>query len=245
MIGLGTGVSVGELALDPAWEQIVVAEVAPEVAVVLPFFSEATHQVQNDPRFDLRLGDAFRVLRRSPEKWDVIASEPSNLWVRGTSQLFSREFYRMARSRLQAGGVFVQWMHAYGVDDEILRRVGATLRSEFGHVTVFRGTSYDYLFVATARALEEAHFAEAAARMQGNPRLAESLREIGITSAADLRARQLRPAFLEAGAGEIETLDRPALHDLAGKTAFCLDHRLELEFTPPGRVEVIDHSLVK
>jgi spermidine synthase len=215
------------------------------VAAVLPLFAAATHEVQNDPRLDLRLGDAFRVLRRSPEKWDLIASEPSNLWVRGTPQLFSREFYRMARSRLQDDGVFVQWMQAYGVDDEILGRVGATLRSEFANVTVFRGTSYDYLFVATARPLDDAAFARAEARMQDNPRLAESLREIGIKSAADLRARQLQPAFLQAAAAEIETLDRPALHDLAGKAAFCLDHRLEIEFTPPGPVEIIDHSLVK
>ena len=149
LIGLGTGVSAGELTLQPEWKKIVVAEVAPEVAAMLPHFSEATHQVQDDPRFELRLGDAFRILRRSSEKWDVIASEPSNFWVRGTAQLFSREFYQIVKARLSAGGVFVQWMQKYAVDDEILRRVGATLRSEFEHVIVFRGVQYDYLFVVT------------------------------------------------------------------------------------------------
>lgn len=245
LIGLGTGVSAGELALQPEWKKIAVAEVAPEVAAVLPLFSEATHRVQDDPRFDLRLGDAFRILRRSTEEWDVIASEPSNFWVRGTAQLFSQEFYRIVKARLSEGGVFVQWMQKYAVDEEILRRVGATLRSEFEHVTVFRGMQFDYLFVVTPRALGEADFARAAARMQTNAKLQESLGEIGIVTVADLRARQVRFPFLERDAARIETLDRPRLHDLAGKTAFFLDSNQEMRFTPPGPVRVSDPSLAR
>ena len=46
-------------------------------------------------------------LLRSPDRYDVITSEPSNPWVAGVEMLFSREFLALAKDRLAPGGVFV------------------------------------------------------------------------------------------------------------------------------------------
>ena len=232
VIGLGTGVSAGELALWPQFQQIVVAELLPEVRAMLPYFSAATHAVENDPRLDVRLGDAFRVLRRSNEKWDVILSEPPNLWVRGTSQLFSRDFYAMARSRLNNGGVFVQWLEGFTINEEILHRVGATLRSEFENVAVFRGTNGDFLFVATPHPQTDADLQTAMAKVAQIPAVTRSLKEIGVTDATSLRGRELHGDFLNHTEIEPETLDEPQLHYLAGRCAFMPDPRM-LHYFPP------------
>ncbi len=220
LIGLGTGVSAGELALWPQFKQIVVAELLPEVRAMLPLFSEATHAVQNDARLDIRLGDAFRVLRRSKEQWDVILSEPPNLWVRGTSQLFSRDFYAMARSRLNRDGVFVQWLEGFTINEEILHRVGATMRSEFENVRVFRGTRGDFLFVATQKPPGDNDLQVAIERAMAIPAVALSLKEIDVTSVSSLTVRQLTADFLKATEIEPETLDEPQLHYMAGRSAF-------------------------
>jgi spermidine synthase len=232
LIGLGTGVSAGELALWPEWKKIVVAELLPNVAAALPYFSEATYRIQDDPRLEIRLGDAFRVLRRSPEKWDVILSEPPNLWVRGTSQLFSREFYSLARARLTEGGVFVQWLEGYSINEEILERVGATLRTEFAHVVAFRGTMGDFLLVATPNPITGADLDRAAESIAATPRVADSLKIIKATTAADFSARQLRASFLERTDTEPETLDQPRLHYLAGRSAFMPDPNMQRQFEP-------------
>jgi spermidine synthase len=237
LIGLGTGVSAGELALWPQFRQIVVAELLPEVADMLPFFSDATHTVQNDPRLDIRLGDAFRVLRRSSEKWDVILSEPPNLWVRGISQLFSRDFYAIAKSRLNTGGVFVQWLEGFTINEEIAHRVAATLRSEFENVAVFRGTTGDFLFVATSRPLGDPDLQAAMERAATVPAVSASLNEIGVTDQAALAGRQLPGAFVTQGDIEPETLDEPQLHYLAGRSAFMPDARMAHYFSEPARPE--------
>ena len=245
VVGLGTGVTAAELALYPEWRQITVAEVLPETIQTLPLFGAATNNVHQEPRLDLRIGDAFRVLRRSPEKWDAIVSEPSHLWSRGTGQLFSRDFYRMVKERLSEGGVFVQWVQLYGVNNELLRRVGATLRSEFPHVTAFHGTPSDMLFVATPEPMTSETLTRANSVLKGSPLAADSLREIGIAAAEDLIGRREDPAWMEPvpeSVAEVlvETLDQPKLHYIAGKAFFISD--LPFNFRRPGQVKVAEAS---
>jgi hypothetical protein len=113
VIGLGTGVTAGELTLYPDIERIDVAEISPTVVEALPYFSKATYHVENNPKVRIHIGDAFRILGRSKTKWDIIISEPSNLWVTGVDQLFTKEFYTIAKERLSANGILLQWIHTY------------------------------------------------------------------------------------------------------------------------------------
>jgi spermidine synthase len=46
----------------------------------------------------------------------VIVSEPSNPWISGVSNLFTRELHEAALLRLAPGGVFGQWFHYYNLD---------------------------------------------------------------------------------------------------------------------------------
>jgi spermidine synthase len=80
VIGLGTGVTAGELSLYPDMETIAVAEISPSVVEALPHFAAFTHRVHENPRLRINHGEAFRIRRRRPEKWDLIISEPSNPW---------------------------------------------------------------------------------------------------------------------------------------------------------------------
>jgi len=50
------------------------------------------------------------------QKYDVISSEPSNPWMAGLASLFTRDFFELARARLNDGGIFVQFAHAYEMD---------------------------------------------------------------------------------------------------------------------------------
>ncbi len=214
VIGLGTGVTAGEFSLHPEVRELRVVEIARPVVEALPLFSRWTHAVERDPRLRIERADALLALRRGPERWDIISSEPSHPWLTGVDQLFSRDFYLRVDARLADGGLFVQWFHRYESSPEELRLISGTLRGVFPCLRAFRGTLGDVLVVAGRRPLEEAEWVEAARRLIANGGVRDSLAAIGVTRIEALRAREIVgfQAFADRAAeGPIHTLDFPIL----------------------------------
>jgi len=58
-------------------------------------------------------------------------TEPSNPWVNGVAGLFTTEFYRDTKRYLAPGGLFVQWVHSYELNDQLLGSVLAALGENF------------------------------------------------------------------------------------------------------------------
>ncbi len=218
VIGLGTGVTAGELTLYPGIEQIRVVEIAPAVSDFLTFFDDSTHGLRDDPRYELVTGDAFRVLKRSERRFDVIVSEPSNPWVLGVDQLFSREFYALVARRLEQNGIFVQWIQRYATTQEVYDTIVNTLRNEFPHLRAFRGAEHDDLFVASKTPLDDRRFSSLEALLETHAGVRRSLAEIDVLGPDDVLLRELRIAEpREAG---FETLDRPRIHHMSGRAFF-------------------------
>ncbi|MEJ7735413.1 MAG: hypothetical protein WKG00_40280 [Polyangiaceae bacterium] len=91
------------------------------------------------------------MLLTTPERYDLIFSEPSNPYRAGISSLFTREFYEAATSRLAPGGYFMQWLQAYEVDAAAIRSAYATLAGVFASVQTWQTQSGDLVLVATAQ----------------------------------------------------------------------------------------------
>lgn len=217
VIGMGTGVTSGELALYPDVARIGTAEISSSVIKALPLFGVFTGNVHLDPRHAVLHGDAFRILARSADRWDLIVSEPSNPWVQGVDALFTREFYRLARGRLEPGGLFVQWIHIHDASATVLGSVLQTLKTEFAHVRVFMSQANDLILLASSADIADARLESAAATLASNAAVARSLGEIGLGSLESLLAREIAPPRLR---GPVQTLDMPVLHYLAGKSYF-------------------------
>jgi spermidine synthase len=122
VIGLASGITLGGVGKHPV-TSIQAIEIAPAVVQAARAFDEANGGALDDPRLDLVLDDARSRLLVRPDRFDVITSQPSNPWVAGVSNLFTREFYRLVRSRLRPGGLFCQWVQAYRIDPEDLRGI--------------------------------------------------------------------------------------------------------------------------
>src|SRR5262249_15139803 len=67
-------------------------------------------QIASQARFSIILGDGRTAVQGSDKKYDLIISEPSNPWLAGVSNLFTREYFRMVREHLTEGGVLAQWL---------------------------------------------------------------------------------------------------------------------------------------
>jgi len=71
------------------------------------------------------------------KKYDVIISEPPNIWVSGVSNLFTQEFYYIVRDHLEDGGVFSQWFPYYDMNDFDYLIAVNTLDSVFPYLYEF------------------------------------------------------------------------------------------------------------
>ncbi len=147
IIGLGSGVTAGAAAQHPAVREIDVAELEPAVVEASNLFLQENRGVLRDPRVRVVIGDGRNYILASPKRYDVIASEPSNPWMAGVANLFSREFYALAQERLADDGIMVQWFHGYSMFPRDLKMIVNTFRQIFPHATLWRTIPGDYLLV--------------------------------------------------------------------------------------------------
>jgi spermidine synthase len=141
-IGLGTGISAGA-ALDerfPNVRRVLSCELIPAVVDAAKTWipPEMTGGVFDDPRSTIRIEDGRHLLRASGERFDMINSDLFLPYRRGAGSLYSLEHFRVAASRLNEGGVFVQWLPLYQLTEYEFGVIARTMLETFGEVTMWR-----------------------------------------------------------------------------------------------------------
>jgi spermidine synthase len=184
IVGLGSGVTAAAALTHPV-ESVIVAEISPEVVEASAFFAKVNAGALEDPRLGLRVSDARRVLSDESTLYDVVISEPSNPWMAGISDLYTREFFELVKSRLKENGLFVQWLHTYLMTDDSLRLVLRTLAVVFPDVHIWT-LGRDILIIAGEKEVE-VDLDATAARMK-MPRVEKALASALISTPASFFA---------------------------------------------------------
>jgi spermidine synthase len=130
VIGLASGITAGEMLHYPV-ERLDIVDINEQVVAASEYFREWNGDVLADSRTRLIIQDGRAHLAMSDRKYDVISSEPSNPWMAGLASLFTREFFELARDRLNDGGIFVQFTHAYAMDWNTFAMIGRTFARVF------------------------------------------------------------------------------------------------------------------
>jgi len=197
VIGWASGVTVGSAARHPL-ERIDVVELEPAMLEASHFFDAINGKPLDDPRVRVIVEDGRTYLANTRERYDVIISEPSNPWLSGVANLFTREHFRAARTALAPGGRLLQWFPLYATDPEVLRSILAALRSEFPYVYAFAldRTLPDLMLMATIEPLTAADLR----RFESLPPAVQSdLYRVGTRSTAELWSLlRLLPADVDA-----------------------------------------------
>ena len=184
VIGLASGVTVGSLALHrPA--EIDVVELEPAMVDASRFFDDLNHRPLEYPGTRVIVEDGRRHLARRPPPYDLIISEPSNPWISGVSNLFTREFFRAARAALRPDGRLLQWVQLYGLPIEAWASILAAMQAEFPYLYVFSNgtTAGDSFILGSQRRLTAPDFP----RWEDlSDAVRDDLRRIGTFSTADL-----------------------------------------------------------
>ena len=136
VVGWGAGATAASMALHPL-ESLECVEIERATWEAAPFFASLSGSLKDDPRFRIVFADGRSHLLRSRERYDVIVSEPSNPWITGVANLFTREFYAIALSRLAPGGVFGQWFHYYNLAPADVKVEVRTFLDVFPHASLW------------------------------------------------------------------------------------------------------------
>jgi spermidine synthase len=157
IIGYATGITLGSMLQSPI-KSVTCVELEPRTVEASRYFEHVNNRPLDDPRTKLIIDDARTFLRVTPNRYDMIVSEPSHPWVPGVANLFTQEFFELGRSRLNDDGIFVQWVQIYQLSTESLRSVLATYHKVFPYVLVFRvgglNKGKDLLLVGSNRQLD-------------------------------------------------------------------------------------------
>jgi spermidine synthase len=136
VIGWGAGATAAAAAAHPI-ASLECVEIEPATWEAAPWFASFSEPLRRDPRFELVIRDGRNHLLRARQPWDLVVSEPSNPWITGVSNLFTREFLESARDRLAPGGLFAQWFHYYNLAPADVKVEVKTFLSVFDHASLW------------------------------------------------------------------------------------------------------------
>ena len=152
VVGFGAGVTAGSFVKYPEVESVVICELEPVIPPASDeFFGEQNYHVLGDRRVRLVYDDARHFIFTARQKFDVITTDPIHPWVKGTSTLYSKEYYELVKRHLNPGGVVAQWLPLYDSDEETVKTGLATFFEVFPNATVWSnytdGDGYDLVLI--------------------------------------------------------------------------------------------------
>jgi len=145
VIGLGTGMTLGAVEQYDGLREVVVVEIEPEVVEAAGYFKAVNNNSLEDKRLKVVTDDGRNYLLTTDNKFDVISSQPSNLWIKGMGNLYTLEFFELAKKHLTENGVMVQWIQLNTLDSKDLKSLVASFHEVFGEISVWETDGSLYL----------------------------------------------------------------------------------------------------
>ncbi len=232
LVGLGAGITLGAMEYYP-FRSADVVEIEPAVIEAARFFSASNNRALDDPRVRMHIADGRSFLFSTKKKYDVIISAVSDPWITGVANLFTLEYFRALRDRLNDDGVVAIWFNNYRTTPEEMKTALNTFAAVFPDVSIwFHYTDVFDLIVIGRKAPAPVDVAGLGARLQA-PSIRRGLAQIGVRSAVDffdlflLGNADMRRY---AGVTPLNTDERPLIE-------FTLPRHMYGEFTGLGNIE--------
>ncbi len=184
-------------------------------------------QLKDQARLTMVFGDGRMQLQGSDQLYDLIISEPSNPWVAGVANLFTQEFFQIARARLKPGGLVAQWIQTYHFSISDYLMIVRTMRTVFPHCGLISLThGDDTLLLASESPLIPSR--DDADKMQ---RLVDASPEISRDLQRWFNTIDIKILLLSHYKGSQESLEN--LVETFGTDRLNTDSNLRLEFDAP------------
>jgi spermidine synthase len=191
VIGCGAGITAGAVSIDPEVERVTIVEIEPLVPqAASKFFNEQNFDVIGSSKVQLHIDDGRHFLLTTKEKYDAITVDPLDPWVKGAANLYTREFFDVARAHLNPGGVVTMYIQLFETNQAAVQSSIATFFEVFPNGTIwgntYQGQGHDMVLLGQMEPLR-IDLDAMEKRIEGN-RIAQSLADIGMNSTLDLFA---------------------------------------------------------
>jgi len=192
IVGFGAGVTAGSFVPHREVERIVICEMEPLIPpTATRYFGRQNYHVIDDPRAQIVYDDARHFVLTTPEKFDIITSDPIHPWVKGSATLYSREYFELVKQHLNPGGVITQWVPLYESDVATVKSEIRTFFDVFPNGTIWgndiSGGGYDLVLLGQADPAKiDVDAMQQRLERPEYEAVAQSLREVGFPSAVSL-----------------------------------------------------------
>ena len=148
VIGQGSGITLGAVEQFPI-KSVDLVEISSAVIEGSRYFNSFNHDALSDKRLKVILADGRNHVALADQKYDVIISEPSNPWISGVGALFTDNFFKLMKKRLNQNGLACIWIHT-NMSPMSFKSVTRTFSENFKHVTMWESiVGDDYLIIGS------------------------------------------------------------------------------------------------
>lgn len=136
VICFGSGTTFGTLSQFPV-NKVDNVEIASTVIEAAPKFKKENMDVLNNPVSRINIDDGRSFLAATSKKFDVITEEPMHPSLAGVVNMYTKEYYELAKAHLNEDGLMSQWIPLYDLSVEDVRLMVKTFQSVFPHTTIW------------------------------------------------------------------------------------------------------------
>jgi len=145
LIGEGSGVTSGSVLNSQEVQHLNIAEPEEAILRALAFFRNSVNNYDelanalaaSPTRASITLCDGRNFLSMLNKTHQVIIAQAGEPWLEGVADLYTLEFWQLARQRLTADGLFCQWLPLYGIDRSSFARICRTFQCVFPNTLLF------------------------------------------------------------------------------------------------------------
>lgn len=212
VICIGTGTTVGAVSTHAELRSIDAVDLASTVFEFAPHFVPINKQFYQNPRVHQVVADGRHFLLGTNETFDVVTLEPPPPHDAGVVNLYTEEFYALAKRKMRPGGVLAQWVPLDFSRSMLPKMILKAMMGQFKHVSLWLPSRMEGVAIASDEPLQIDP--RALAMRMSRPGVAEDLTANGLRSPEDFLATFIAAdEKLAAYVGDVPSLtdDRPRL----------------------------------
>lgn len=177
-----------------------------------------------DHRYSVIIDDVRSYLRFSPKRYDIIATDCTDLRYKTNANLYDYEYFRLCRDRLTSGGMVVAWMPLGGLAPDTFRLALRTFQKVFPDFAIWymnNEPTHYILLVGTLGPLQIDY--RRMGRKLKEPAVASDLRELYLDDPDKLLSCYLtdgRALAADLGEGPVNSENHPYLEFLSPRYGY-------------------------
>jgi predicted membrane-bound spermidine synthase len=186
IICIGTGTTVGAVTTHEELRSIYAIDLAPAVFDFARYFVPINKRFHENPKVHKVVADGRHYLLGTRNTFDVITLEPPPPQDAGIVNLYTEEFYALAKLRMRQGAVLAQWVPLDIGRGVLPKMILKAMMAQFKHVSLWLPDRMEGVAIASDEPLQIDP--DTLAMRMSAPGVAEDLTAIGLRSPEHLLA---------------------------------------------------------